>query len=130
RVIPIIEKNQGKIQAKDQGVSIPSVSLFSGKKDSSYSYESEGRLVLLIGLGTDPEYKTIEDSYRRILSKNSSLVEEGVFLDFPETFTAEQTEAALVGFQLGSYSIGFYKKEQPMDYQSLRVEVGSGLHNA
>ena len=102
RVVPIFESETGKLQTENLGFSPPSSFLFSGKKDSSYSFESGDQLVLLIGLGKEPDYKTIETSYRRILSKSSSLVEKEVFLDFPDTFTAEQTEAALVGFRLGS----------------------------
>jgi leucyl aminopeptidase len=130
RVIPICEGDREKFQTEKPEFSFPPASLFSGKKDSSYCYEADGRLILLIGLGKDPEYKTTENSYRRILSKNSSLVENGVFLDFPETFKAEQTEAALVGFQLGSYSPSFFKRDRPADYKDLKVEVGSCLENA
>ncbi|WP_026970040.1 leucyl aminopeptidase family protein [Algoriphagus terrigena] len=130
RVVPIFESETGKLQTENLGFSPPSSFLFSGKKDSSYSFESGDQLVLLIGLGKEPDYKTIETSYRRILSKSSSLVEKEVFLDFPDTFTAEQTEAALVGFRLGSYSIGFYKKEKPKDFHKLKVEVGSSLDKA
>jgi leucyl aminopeptidase len=127
RVIPVFEKNVNLIEGF--GLPIPPASLFSGKKDSSYTFEANGRLALLIGLGENPDYKLIENSYRRILSKSSSLVEKGVVLEFPNSFYSEQTEAALVGFRLGTYSIGFYKKEQPKDFSDLSVEVLSGLES-
>jgi leucyl aminopeptidase len=130
RVIPILEVEREKNQAEIQNLRIPPASLFSGKKDSAYSYESDGQLILLIGLGKDPEYKTIENSYRRILAKNKDLIGDAVSLEFPANFSAERVEAALVGFQLGSYSVGFYKKDQSADYRDLKVRVGSTLENA
>ncbi len=130
RVIPVFEEEPGKALIENRGIPKPPSALFSGKKDSSYSLESAGKLVLLLGLGENPEYKTVETTYRKILSKNPTLVENGVFLDFPDTFSREQTEAALVGFALGGYSIGFYKKEKPKDYKKLKVEVGTSLENA
>ncbi|OOG72779.1 M17 family metallopeptidase [Algoriphagus sp. A40] len=130
KVIPVFEKQTETILTEKLGFSGPSKSLFSGKKDTTYSYESDNQLILLVGLGEDPEYKTIENSFRRILSKSQSLIEKEVLLDFPESFSSEQQEAALVGFQLGSYSIGFYKKEKAKDFEKLKVEVISTLEKA
>ncbi|WP_236021373.1 leucyl aminopeptidase family protein [Algoriphagus oliviformis] len=129
RVIPVMgEENLSTM--KEKLVQSPlSKLLFSGEKDSSYSLESEGRLVLLLGLGKEPEYKTVETAFRRILSKNQKLAESGLSLDFPATFTPEQTEAGLIGLILGTYSIGFYKKEKPKSFAKLKVEVHSALKN-
>jgi leucyl aminopeptidase len=121
RIIPVLGDQAETILGELLGSAVPSKSLFSGKKDSSYSFEHANQLVLLIGLGGNPEYKTIENSFRRVLSKNSSLVEKEVHLDFPAAFSQEQIEAALVGFQLGAYSVGFYKKEKSKDYSKLKV---------
>ena len=127
RVVPISENETSIAIADKLGFQGPPPSLFSGKKDTSYSFISDDQLIMLLGLGQNTEYKTVENSYRRILSKNPTLIEEGVLLDFPDTFSSEQTEAALVGFVLGGYSIGFYKKEKPKDYHKLKVEVNSNL---
>lgn len=130
RIIPVLEENTEEIlREKLGGQSLSSV-LFSGKKDSSYSISLENNLVLLIGLGKNPEYKSIENAFRRILSKNPELVEKEVLIDFSDSFSGEQIEAALVGFQLGSYSIGFYKKEKPKEYSKLKVEVITTLDKA
>lgn len=123
RVIPVLEDQSEPILGEKLGNSGPSKTLFSGKKETSYTFESDNQLVLLLGLGEKPEYKTIENSFRRVLSKHSFLVEKEVLLDFPSTFSAEQIEAGLVGFQLGGYSIGFYKKEKAKDYNKLKVEI-------
>jgi leucyl aminopeptidase len=102
-------------------------SIFSGKKDSSYTLHTENRLVLLLGLGENPSYKDIETSYRRILSKHSALIDQEISLDFPQNLAVEQVEAAIIGFQLGSYSLGFYKKDAPKDFSKLNVQVLTSL---
>jgi len=123
RVIPVFENQVLEIlSAKNIQHSIPT-SLFSGKKDSQYSFDADGQVILLLGLGENPDYKTIENSFRRVLSKHASLVEKEVVLDLPSNMESSQVEAALVGFQLGAYSIGFYKKEKPKEYSKLKVEV-------
>lgn len=123
RVIPVFENQVlDTLAAKNIKISVPA-SLFSGKKDSQYSFDSHGQVILLLGLGENPDYKTIENSFRRVLSKHSSLVEKEVVLDLPSKMESSQVEAALVGFQLGAYSIGFYKKEKPKEYSKLKVEV-------
>lgn len=127
RIIPIFEKNGEETLKEKLGVSGPSKILFSGKKDTTYSFSIEDQVILLIGLGDSPEYKSIENSFRRILAKQSSLVEKEVLIEFTDDFTAEQIEAALIGFQLGAYSIGFYKKEQAKDYAKLKVEISTSI---
>ncbi len=130
RVIPVFQANAEEILSAKLGLSGPSKTLFSGKKDTTYSFEIANQVTLLIGLGENPEYKTFETSFRRILSKNSDLVEKEVLLDFPGTFSAEQIEASLVGFKLGSYSIGFYKKVKAKDYSKLKVAVAAANDKA
>lgn len=130
RVIPVFENQVSDILTeKNLQKTIPSP-LFSGKKDSQFSFEIEGQLVLLIGLGENPDYKTVESSLRRVLSKQSSLIEKEVLLDFPAEMDESHVEAALVGFKLGAYSIGFYKKEKPKDHSKLKVEIITSLKKA
>jgi leucyl aminopeptidase len=130
RVIPVVQANAEEIISAKLGLSGPSKALFSGKKDTSFTLEIDSQVIFLVGLGENPEYKAFENSFRRILSKNSDLVEKEVLLDFPDTFSAEQIEAALVGFQLGAYSIGFYKKEKAKDYAKLKVEISTSIDKA
>lgn len=130
RVIPILEANAEDTISAKLGFSGPSKSLFSGKKDTTFILETDGQVIFLIGLGDNPEYKFIENSFRRILSKNSDLVAKEVLIDFPDTLSAEEIEAALIGFQLGAYSIGFYKKEKAKDYSKLKVEIATTFDNA
>lgn len=130
RVIPVVQANAEEIISAKLGLSGPSKALFSGKKDTSFTLEIDSQVIFLVGLGENPEYKAFENSFRRILSKNSDLIEKEVLLDFPDTFSAEQIEAALVGFQLGAYSIGFYKKEKAKDYAKLKVEISTSIDKA
>lgn len=132
RVIPVLEKERKAILLEKLGENNLSESLFSAKKDSSYAFSHGDQLVLLIGLGENPEYKNVENSYRRVLSKNAALVEKVAVLDFPASFPEDLLEPALVGFQLGAYSLGFFKKEKDKktDFAKLKVEVISSLKNA
>lgn len=130
RVIPVIETEAEEIISSKLGISAPSKVLFTGKKETSYPLEIDSQLILLIGIGENPEYKTIENSFRRILAKSSDLVGKDVIIDFPDSFSAEQIEAALVGFQLGAYSIGFYRKEKAKDYSKLKVGVFTAIDKA
>ncbi len=129
RVIPVFENLVDEILAEKKLEKSIASALFSGKKDTHYSFEEKGQLVLLLGLGENPDYKTIENSFRRILSKHAALLEKEVLLDFPTALKGIPTEAALTGFKLGAYSIGFYKKEKPRDFSKLRVEVITDLKN-
>lgn len=131
RVIPVLEKERKAILLEKLGEDTLSESLFSAKKDSSYAFSHGDQLVLLIGLGEKPEYKNVENSYRRVLSKNSALVEKVAVIDFPASFPEDLLEPALVGFQLGAYSLGFYKKEKDKktDFAKLKVEVISSQKN-
>lgn len=132
RIIPVLEKELKAVLLEKLGEYALSESLFSGKKDTSYALSHGNQLVLLIGLGENPEYKNVENSFRRVLSKNSTLVQKEVALDFPANFPEDLLEPALVGFQLGAYSLGFFKKEKDKkkDYSKLKVEVCLSLNNA
>ena len=127
RVIPVFKDSREDILSeKIPGIQI-SKSLFSGEKDSQYLLQVEQQLVLLLGLGENSSYKEIETVFRRILAKHSNLIEKEVALDFPSVLSSDQVEAALVGFILGGYSIGFYKKTPPKDYGKLKISVLSTL---
>ncbi len=132
RVIPVLEKERKAVLIEKLGENLLSELLFSAKKDSSYALSQGDQLILLVGLGENPEYKTVENAFRRILSKNSTLVEKTVVLDFPEAFPQDLVEPALVGFQLGAYSMGFFKKQQDKknNFSKLKVEIISSLENA
>jgi leucyl aminopeptidase len=125
RVIPMIEPDlEASFDEKLAGTKVPEV-IFSGKKDSSYAFLWEGQLVLLIGLGGNPDYKTTENSLRRVLSKQGNLVEKTILMDFPSTFPEELIEPALVGLRLGNYSLDFFKKEKSKkkDFGKLKIEI-------
>lgn len=125
-VFPVLEENAEEAILKRFGISMKS-SLFSGKMDSSYASEINRNLVLFVGLGTNPKAFEIEKSYRRILSKNSSLIESEITLDFSGISDETIILSALTGFQLGAYSIGHFKKEKPKDFAELQVFISSEI---
>lgn len=130
KIIPVLS-SEWKSLEESLGLSnlIPEA-LFSGKKDSKHILTLNQQLILLIGLGEDPDLKTVENSFRRIISQHRKLAEKGLVIHFPESFANNLMESALVGLQLGEYHLGFYKKEQPESLSKLKVEVifeGKGL---
>lgn len=129
RVIPVLGESQCKsLSGKLAGISIQS-ELFSGRKDSFYQLAVEDQLVLLVGLGENPEITEVEKSFRRILSKNSGLVKENITIDFSDDFSAVQVENALVGLQLGGYNLGIHKNKttNKKDFSSLEISVQNTL---
>ncbi|MBN3584640.1 leucyl aminopeptidase family protein [Algoriphagus aestuarii] len=125
-IIPVLEDHLASIlELKLKRTIKPN--LFSGKKNSTFILESEDQTFLLIGLGKNPSYSDISHSFRRILSKNSEWVESGIKIDFADEFSSEMAESALVGLQLGTYSLAFFKKEQSKSYDDLEVSIYSGL---
>lgn len=124
-VIPVTENLRTEILTDF----VLSASLFSAKKDSSYFFERKGNLYLLIGLGTEPTYKTTETSFRRILSKNHELVEDAIQIEFHQTFDSSILEAAVIGLILGGYQFDFYKKERKKSFENLEVGIISPINN-
>lgn len=123
KVIPVLSSNWKSVE-ENLGLlgQIPEA-LFSGNKDSKHILSNEKGVIIFVGLGENPEYKTIENSFRRILSQHRKLAENGLIIPFSDHFSASFIEAALVGLQLGEYHLGFYKKEQPDSLKKLKVEL-------
>ena len=86
--------------------------VFSGKKDSVYIKEEKNSILLFIGLGKNPNYRTTKTIFRRISAKHTSYLKEKAAIIFPEKFEDNLVEAAILGFVLGTYSIGHYKKDK------------------
>lgn len=122
KVIPVQEDLLNQTLQENIGIPV-NPSLFSGKKDSTFLVESKQDILLLVGLGKHAESYEVETCFRRVLTKNKELVKDQIILEFPDYCSKQLIESALIGFQLGSYSIGFYKKEKPRDYQDLQVEI-------
>jgi leucyl aminopeptidase len=131
RIIPILEDNFNEMMLEKLPDLTLSTAIFSGKNDTTYLFQQEDTLIFLIGLGKSPAYESIEKSFRRILSKQADLITHAVKIDFAQAFIANQVEAALVGFQLGGYSVDFFKRaaDKKKDFSKLSCEVSSGIEN-
>ncbi|QYH38804.1 leucyl aminopeptidase family protein [Algoriphagus sp. NBT04N3] len=130
RVIPFLEKEEISFSALN-GVSVNVKSpIFSGKKDSFYVLEAEKEMVLLVGLGKEPEYKSIENSFRKVLHKHDHLIDQSILLEFPEGFDDNYLEPALVGLFLGDYHLDFFKKERKNNFEELEVHIKLAHKNA
>ncbi|WP_297335626.1 leucyl aminopeptidase family protein [Algoriphagus sp.] len=128
-IIPVTENLREEILAKKLPDFSISSQIFTAKKDSMYVLERDGKLVLLLGLGTDPEYKTIETGFRRILSKHHELVQKTIQVEFCKDFDSAFIEAAVIGLILGKYHLDFFKKERKQSFDDLEVAVLSPAKN-
>ncbi len=127
-------------ELKKEGIQLPEPwknqilpkTLFSGKKDSQFILSLPKSTLLLLGCGENPTYDSIKTSYRRITAKNSHLVEKDLHLVFPENWTDDLKEAALLGLQIGTYNLGHYKqkKEHEKDWSKTVVTILSDSKNA
>jgi len=104
-VIPFFE-SESIVQF--QGFQLTS-KLFSGKKDTTYFTENNGRHLLFLGLGKNPNYKEIKTIFRRISSKITPFCDSSASVVFSSSFTAELIEAAVSGLMLGTYQLGHFK---------------------
>lgn len=107
-IIPFFESDK---EIDYRGVSLSS-KLFSGKKDTSYLLEKDKAFFLFVGLGKDPDYKTIKTAFRRVAAKQDTSFSDRATIVFSEDFSDEKVEAAISGLILGSYVLGHYKKDK------------------
>lgn len=107
-ITPFFESDQIQISWKDKNFSIPT-SLFSGKKDTVYSVEWDEKIFILLGVGKEPDYKSVQTAFRRLTAKQSDLLEGDVLLDFSNFSESWQVEAAAIGLKLGSYRLSHLK---------------------
>ena len=105
-----------------------SKTIFSGKKDSLYFYEKDENIFLFIGLGKDPDYKSIKTTFRRISAKQKSYFKEEAKLFLSGDLSTDNIEAIISGLWLGTYQLGHYKKDKkqhPLETDDFIFEVNS-----
>jgi len=107
-ILPFFESENG---IAFQEISL-STKVFSGKKDTQYLIEKDKVFFLFVGLGKDPDYKTIKTAFRRTAAKQDAYFEQRATVVFSEFFKDEQIEAAISGLILGSYKLGHFKKDK------------------
>jgi leucyl aminopeptidase len=88
--------------------------VFYGKKDTHYVVEKYDSAHIFIGLGKNPDYKSLKTIFRRIASQYKELYHTNVALVIPEQFVHEQIEASISGMLLGTYDLGHFKSEKQL----------------
>lgn len=104
--------------------------LFSGKENTHYAFSNESQIILLLGLGDSPSYKSVENAFRRVLAKQGDWVKENIELNFSQIDQADLMEASIIGLGLGAYHLDFFKKERKEQFQKLKVAVRSNSTEA
>ena len=105
-----------------------SKAIFSGKKDSLYFYEKDKNIFLFIGLGKDPDYQSIKNSFRRISAKQKTYFNEEAKLFLSGDLSTDNIEAIISGLWLGTYQLGHYKKDKilhPLESDDFIFEVNA-----
>ncbi|PRY88040.1 leucyl aminopeptidase family protein [Mongoliibacter ruber] len=129
-IIPFKETDDSiKLPAEVEARDI-STKVFSGKKDSTFLFESAEKktIFLLLGLGKDPEYKTIKTAFRRITAKQESLIDSEAHIFFNEEMDSAFVEAAVSGFVLGTYRLAHFKTDDKKDFSDLKLYIHSKLN--
>jgi leucyl aminopeptidase len=104
--------------------------LFSGKENTHYAFSNESQIILLLGLGDSPSYKSVENAFRRVLAKQGDWVKENIELNFSQIDQADLMEASIIGLGLGAYHLDFFKKERKEQFQKLKVAIRSNSPEA
>jgi leucyl aminopeptidase len=123
-IIPIL-RSETDVQFEDI---ILSSKLFSGKKDSHYILEKETVNYIFVGLGKNPDYKTVKTAFRRVSAKQSAHFDNTATLIFPDDFSEIHVEAAISGLILGTYNLGYFKKDKknhPLENDDFILEISS-----
>ena len=105
-----------------------SKTIFSGKKDSLYFYEKDENIFIFIGLGKNPDYKSLKTTFRRISAKQKSYFKEEAKLFLTGDFSNDYIEAMISGLWIGTYQLGHYKKDKtqhPLEAEDFIFEVNS-----
>jgi leucyl aminopeptidase len=111
-LIPVFETYaKSLVPIEFHGVSVPS-KVFYGKKDTHYLFEKYDSTHIFIGLGKEPDYKTLKTIFRRISATYKEIFNTNVALVIPEIYTAEHLEASFSGLVLGTYDFGHFKSEK------------------
>jgi leucyl aminopeptidase len=111
-LIPVFETNAKNIVPIEFHDVEVSAKVFYGKKDTHYLIEKNDCTHVFVGLGKDPDYKSLKTIFRRIAAKQKDALGTDVALIIPDVFTTNEVEAAVSGLVLGTYNLGHYKKSE------------------
>ncbi|WP_291788577.1 leucyl aminopeptidase family protein [Cecembia sp.] len=133
-ILPFLESGNAFLSKLEFPSAQVSNALFSGKKDSQFLLEKpdEGQVFLFLGLGKEPDYKSIQNSFRRITAKQENLFQEDVLLVISKDFNEQVLEAAVSGLLLGTYRLGHFKtaEKAPKDWDKVKMGVSYSLSEA
>lgn len=132
-LVPVFESEDGLTLPEVISGKQVSKRLFEGKKDTQYTFEDGEKIIVLLGLGTETNYKSIKNSFRRISSKQQDLFHQKVLLFAEGLSDYDLLEGAISGLILGTYRMGHYKSDSAdgiMDWKKVQLFIQSSLKNA
>ncbi|MGY6743197.1 MAG: leucyl aminopeptidase family protein [Cecembia sp.] len=133
-ILPFFENENAFLSYQQFPSAQVSNHLFSGKKDSQFLLEKteEDQIFLFLGLGKEPDYKSIKNAFRRLTAKQEQLFTGQVLLVLSNDFDEQAMEAAVSGLLLGTYRLGHFKspEKSPKDWSQINLGISSHLSKA
>lgn len=133
-ILPFFENENAFLSYQQFPSAKVSNHLFSGKKDSQFLLEKteEEQIFLFLGLGKEPDYKSIKNAFRRLTAKQEQLFTGQVLLVLSNDFDEHAMEAAVSGLLLGTYRLGHFKspEKSPKDWSQINLGISSPLSKA
>lgn len=133
-ILPFFENENAFLSYQQFPSAQVSNHLFSGKKDSQFLLEKteEEQIFLFLGLGKEPDYKSIKNAFRRLTAKQEQLFTGQVLLVLSNDFDEHAMEAAVSGLLLGTYRLGHFKspEKSPKDWSQINLGISSPLSKA
>ena len=131
---PFLENEDGIKVPEELLKSKVSKNLFSGKKDSQFILEdpNSDKVIILIGLGKNPNFKSIQTAFRRVTFKQAELISTDINIYFSQEMKENHLQAAISGLYLGTYRLGHFKntEKQAKDWGKVSLGIYTTIANA
>lgn len=89
-----------------------STALFKGAKGTEFIFQSEHQTIIFLGLGKNPDFKTLQYVFRKCAFHHQDLFEKSCSVVLSEAVLKLETTAISNGLFLGTYRLDHFKKEQ------------------
>ena len=133
-IIPFLEQEEGITPPSQYPQLRISKSLFSGKKDQIHFVEEaeHQRIFMLLGLGKEPNFMTVKNTFRKVSSKFAELLQNEVLVMDNGVIGKDGLEAAVMGLVLGTYRLGHFKKEEKpaVDWNKVHLRFSTSIGHA
>lgn len=107
-IVPFLESDK-PLQWHDFTVSLP---LFKAEKGTEFVFHSPNQTVVFLGLGKNPDFKTIQYVFRKFAFHHKNLFEQSCSVFVSDEMANLHIKAISNGLFLGTYQLNHFKKEK------------------